>query len=324
MLNLIITIDYEIFGNGRGDVIRHMIIPMGRIASIAEAHNVPVTVMAEMCEYIQFEKYDEALVNDLGYSPSERISTQILEMHERGHDVQLHIHPQFLDAEYSRGRFHLRNPKLSVFDMSYEDVRSMIEMCKDTLESLVPSGSYRCLALRLSNMGWVEPPYHVAKAMEDLGIVVHSLSDIPAPAGNNGLWRLYDLQVYEVPIYSIPAKLHSFLKPGFLLPLLYVWVHDPPTSPTGRSSLKGSGGSGRVMKFDISKLSWREMVGMLDHALNVYDTAENEVPVVAIGHTKDFFNSSNFKKFLEIVTRDYSHAVRFTTFSEFVEQVLSG
>ena len=324
MLNVIISVDYEIFGNGRGDAVKHMINPMNKIAAIAETYDVPVTVMVEMCEYLQFEKYDDNLIEDLGYSPKEKTALQIREMYERGHDVQLHIHPQFLNAEYAGKRFHLRNPELSVFEMSYEQVYDMIGQCKERLESLVPSGSYRCLALRLSNMGWVEAPYHVAKAMEDLEIAVHSLSDTPAPAGSRGFWRLHDLQVYEVPIYSIPAKLHSFLKPRFLLPLLYVWLYDPPTSPTSRPSLKGSGYGGRVMKFDMSKLSWREMVGMLDHALNVYDTAENEVPVVAIGHTKDFFNSGNFRRFLEVAVRDYSHAVRFTTFSEFVKNALSG
>jgi hypothetical protein len=66
------------------------------------------------------------------------------------------------------------------------------------------------------------------------------------------------------------------------------------------------------------------MLDFLDAGLELYDYKNNNVPLVMIGHSKDFFNEKQFDKFLKIATEKYlpTGEIRFTTFREFVENNL--
>lgn len=107
MINILITIDYEIFGKGRGDVREHIIKPMENILEICNRHDVSITIFLEIMEYFAFEKYDEELKEKFGYSPMEEIKDQINRAYDEGHDVQLHIHPQFRNMRFDGDRFVL-------------------------------------------------------------------------------------------------------------------------------------------------------------------------------------------------------------------------
>jgi hypothetical protein len=98
--HLIISVDYEIFGNGTGDVRQHMIEPTERMARICEAHHAPLTVFFEVEEYLAFEKYGPQLTADLGYDPAKLIRNQIADLARRGHDIQLHLHSEWVGARY--------------------------------------------------------------------------------------------------------------------------------------------------------------------------------------------------------------------------------
>ena len=41
---VILSVDYEIFGNGSGDVVQHIIDPTNRMAGACQYHGVPLTV----------------------------------------------------------------------------------------------------------------------------------------------------------------------------------------------------------------------------------------------------------------------------------------
>ncbi|AFL95038.1 hypothetical protein CL1_0833 [Thermococcus cleftensis] len=325
MIHIIMTIDYEIFGNGRGDVKRHMIEPMNRLLGITNRYNVPLTIMFEVYEYIYFKKYDDRLRRDFGYSPAEIIQDQINTAYEHGHDIQLHIHPQFVKMRYIHKRFIPEIPELSVFDMNEQEVYNLIRRGKETLESMISANDYQCNALRLSNMGWVPAPVHVARAMERLGIVVHSLASMCAPIRTTGYQRIGDTRVYEIPIYTVPTKGYEYLKPRYLSTLAYVWLHSPPrifkksdkklTSHKDHQNCRG-------IKWDLSKLSYKDMIKMLDYAIEHYDYENYEIPLVMIGHTKDFFNDKNLEKFIKTVLDEYKSTVRFSTFSKFITENL--
>jgi hypothetical protein len=56
------------------------------------------------------------------------------------------------------------------------------------------------------------------------------------------------------------------------------------------------------------------MILLLEYGMTKYDFENKEIPLVMIGHNKDFFNQKNFKKFLSIVKKKYHNSVRFNTF----------
>ena len=51
MIPLILSLDYEIFGNGAGDVIRDVIEPTQRMLRICDRHGAKMTIMFEVGEY---------------------------------------------------------------------------------------------------------------------------------------------------------------------------------------------------------------------------------------------------------------------------------
>jgi hypothetical protein len=328
MFNIIITLDYEIFGNGKGDVEKHILNPAKKIFDITANFNVPISIMFEIYQYIAYKKYNDVIENDLGYSPEKIIKNQIKDAYNKGNDIQLHIHPQFYKMIYKNKRFILKNPKLSVHDLEEENVYELIKTGKEELELLINNPDYRCTTLRLSNMGWIEAPRNTLKPMEKLGIIIHSLSDEYKEENNQGFWKLFDSRVYEIPIFAIEKKIYQLIKARGIFTLFYNWIHSPQfgypsTSENEREKISPKNKHYRL-KWDYSKLSYKEMINFLEKAICKYNYEKYEIPLVMIGHTKDFFNNKNLEKFLEISTKEYVNKgiARFTTFKDFIDRNL--
>jgi len=328
MINIIISLDYEIFGNGKGDIKKHILNPTKNILDISNKFKIPISIMFEIYEYIAYEKYNDELERDLGYSPAKQIKNQITTAYENGHDIQLHIHPQFTEMEYKQKKFILKNPKLSALDLNEDDAYKLIKTGKEKLESIINSSDYKCMTLRLSNMGWIEAPKNTLKPMEKLGLKIHSLSDTCKKNDNLGFWKLFNSQVYEIPIYSIQEKYYKSFNARRMFTLSYIWTHSPPKrrrryskTQSKQTSLKNKH---YRSKWDFSKLSYKEMINYLDQAIRKYDYKKYDIPLVMMGHTKDFFNYKNFERFLETTTNEYVNKgiARFTTFKEFSEKYM--
>jgi len=327
MLNIIITIDYEIFGNGKGDVKKHILHPTDKLLDISKKYNIPFTFMFEIYEYIAFEKYNKEMEIDFGYSPAEQIKKQIQNLHTKGHDVQLHIHPQFAEMEYRQKKFIIKDPALSVLNLKDKEVYKLIKIGKEKLESLLSFNNYTCTALRLSNMPWIEAPKNTIKPMEKLGIKIHSLSAECKTKNELGYWKLNNNQVFEIPIYTISTRIYKLINLRLIFTLFYIWKYSFPKYRFifhfSHRKLKDYNSS-YCSKWDFSKLTYKDMTKYLEQAIKTYDYKRYEIPLVMIGHTKDFFNDKNFIKFLQAATREYVNKgiARFTTFREFAEKYM--
>ena len=138
----LLTVDYEIFGNGTGDVRQHMVEPTERMARICERHNAPLTVFFEAEEYLAFERYASVLESSLGYDPAALIRKQVAALARRGHDFQLHLHPQWHGAKLEGGQWRLQ-PEMETVDHLFETVEetsAYIRERKELLESLLADG----------------------------------------------------------------------------------------------------------------------------------------------------------------------------------------
>ena len=71
MIYSLVTIDYELFGNGTGDLIKSVIEPTNAILDICEKYNAKLTIFFDVCEYWAFQKafYDRKLTF-LKYNPA--------------------------------------------------------------------------------------------------------------------------------------------------------------------------------------------------------------------------------------------------------------
>ncbi len=134
-MNILITIDYELFGNGTGDVCTHMIEPANRLMTLGEKYNIPVTFFVEIEEYLAFERYSSELTKKLGYDPAEMVRKQVGDIVRRGHDVQLHIHPQWKDAHFENGSWIL-NRDVNNIDSLFNDIQDTVDYIKTRKNAL--------------------------------------------------------------------------------------------------------------------------------------------------------------------------------------------
>jgi hypothetical protein len=154
---LVISVDYEIYGNGTGDVRQLMIEPAERMARICERHGVPLTVFFETEEYLAFSQAASELRQCFGYDPAKVIRDQVISLVRRGHDFQLHSHPKWFGARFSGGRWAVRPEELSVDELfeTQDEIDRYISVRKAVLEEIVSSATpgrqvraYRAGALR--------------------------------------------------------------------------------------------------------------------------------------------------------------------------------
>ena len=192
--SLLLTLDYELYGDGSGDVFKHIVEPTEKILAIAERYNAKITVFFEVVEYWQLKQEWEK-GNRMGYdrNPVEAMEKQVLDMISRGHDVQLHIHPQWVNAKWNDGKWEvdLSNWRLGTFTTPTMTIKQLIAKGKRTLEEMIrPSfPGYECIALRAGGFN-AQPSQEIVSAMHELGIRFDS-SIVPG-GKEDGKLSVYD------------------------------------------------------------------------------------------------------------------------------------
>lgn len=196
----IFTLDYELYGDGSGDVFEHMIKPTEELLQLFGETAIKITIFFEVIEYWRLkEEWEKG--NTMGYSnnPISAIDNQIRKAIQDGHDVQLHLHPQWLGAEYKNDKWigDEHNYRLSKYrNTKNVSLEALIKSGAETLERIIcpVKSGYQCLALRA---GWynVDPGYEIIEAMKSCGLMADS-SVVPG-AFNEGDIADYDFR--EVP-----------------------------------------------------------------------------------------------------------------------------
>lgn len=174
-MNFLLTLDYELFGNGSGDVFHDIIEPTEKLLAVARKYGVKFTVFFEVVEYWKLkEEWEKG--NNMGYAsnPVLAMESQIIQMAQEGHDIQLHIHPQWVDAKFEDGswRVNLEEWRLSSFrGGKKEKIEELLLKGKNTLEQLLQpvAPSYSCVALRAGGYN-AQPSETIVKAIKTVGL----------------------------------------------------------------------------------------------------------------------------------------------------------
>ena len=66
-MNYILTFDYELFGDGSGDLFLDVINPMQNILNICNSKNIKLTIFFEILEFIEIKK-EWNKGNKMGYT----------------------------------------------------------------------------------------------------------------------------------------------------------------------------------------------------------------------------------------------------------------
>jgi len=167
---LALTHDWELRGNGSGDIERIQFAPLRELLGIYHRYGVRSTFQAELMQQLTFRKF-EAQHTELK-TLADRWDEHAREAFRQGHDIQLHIHPQWLGARYDDGQWRLHGD-WSLLNYDPETAYSMLTAGKEYLEALLRplDPSYKCLAFRAGALA-VAPSPDLLKLLVKLGIVL--------------------------------------------------------------------------------------------------------------------------------------------------------
>src|SRR6185437_6298243 len=330
--HIVVSVDYEIFGNGEGDVRRHIIDPTERMARLCEKYGAPLTVFFEVEEYLAFMKFRDALVKSLGHDPAELIRQQIISFAKAGHDIQLHLHPQWHGADFKNGKWilHTENRTVDSLFETQEETTRFIGERKAVIEEMLAEAGGRQQKVTAYRAGAfsAQPGRKLLPALASNGFVIDSwvrkclvqdkdygsgLDYRKAPSAKEP-WRVSrDVieadpigPIWEVPIYSrMGRRFQQFtvrrLRAKFSKNIPKAQKHDMVQKlGIGKNPVK-------ILKFlaqpipiklDFHNQPPHTLVNWIKSA----PMAKNGGPdvLVLIGHTKEHTDDMAFEKFLAL------------------------
>jgi hypothetical protein len=169
-VQLVLSDDWELRGDGSGNMRAMQFATLRRLCEVYEASGLRLTINAEVGQQLAHRR--------LGPRHPElaRLADEwdgaIREACRRGHDVQLHVHPQWCDATYRDGRWHLQG-SWSLLDYPRDALERMLGAGKAYLESVLAPvvPGYTCTAFRAGS--WcIAPSHDLLSVLADIGISV--------------------------------------------------------------------------------------------------------------------------------------------------------
>src|SRR6266849_1108234 len=102
---LALTHDWELRGDGSGDIEQIQFAPLRKLLEIYAKVGARTTILPDVMQQLAFRRSESKHpdLKPLADSWDERARDAFRE----GHDVQLHLHPQWRKAEYKDGRWQL-------------------------------------------------------------------------------------------------------------------------------------------------------------------------------------------------------------------------
>jgi len=341
--HLILTVDYEVFGNGQGCLQRCVVEPALRLLQVAEQHSAPITFFAEAAELM-------AMQREIGDVAVREVKSQLASAVAAGHDVQLHLHPQWTDARRRQdGGWNLDYGRWRIGDLAEEDTDALIATGKSWLDDVAfaKSPGRGCNAFRAGS--WcIQPSERVVHSLKRHGFVVEStvvpgmrrsapsewsdfrvVPELPfwpvdgdvCVASNSGLW--------EVPIASgrvgrleqLSAELqardtvNSRFAPGCegSYSIRTVGVLDRAAAHFRKLLDLG------LAKLDFSTLPTETLVALTKDWTGRFSQYQ-PTPIVAIAHTKNWTerSSSHLTRYL---TWAREAGIQFSTYSGWLESL---
>lgn len=343
--HILITLDYELFGDGSGDVMKTMITPTDHILDILDKHNAKLTIFAELLELWEMKKaMNEGILSLKEYDPCEKIDSQIKRVVSKGHDVQFHMHPQWLDSKYENGKWKLnfdywRTPMVPGGLGSEDDAKSLVGLFskgKAYLENLCKpvNQEYICVAYR-AGAHCIQPHKDVFMAMEKTGFTVdstvfpggyekseHSFYDFR----NIGTYLPYRPSLDDIGKHESGGKILELPLYAKKISLAQAAIFRNTAKPPNQEYSAGGGkkitappGMSWSKRWDFDKLNARGMKSFLKKALA--EKSDKTRILVMTGHAKTFNNAHGLDEFLKWTAKQMKKnpGLRFSTLREAVQ-----
>ena len=349
-LRLLLSFDHELSLGGADSYANNMFDPTDRLIDLADELDVPITLFTDVCCAIRFRRWDARGFFD----PFRR---QVEVAIDRGHDVQLHLHPHWMDTEYRDGRFfpartyslgdfHDREWPNNISGIVQQGVELLNELCRPVRPD------YRCVAFRAGGCSMAPRTTEILEALYENGIRIESsiakgfqygcelwkvdYRNMPGSANwfispSGPLNREATSGLYEIPIAARPRT------PVNNIPFLFkrVLYRNRQYATGGRSIDVGATSVIDKLKRLAPHSTW--MLGFDNHTESVADvmrtlkshirshSQEDEITCSVISHPKFMgdYARSVMKSFVERVRAEFCDRVSFCNYQQFYYDFLS-
>jgi len=332
MIEVIFTLDYEIYGNGEGFLRELVYEPAAKLMEVFNKFENRFVAFVEAAELEKIKEHrsDKAI---------DQVRGQIEDLYKHGFEIGLHIHPQWYNAQRENGKWALDYSEYNLCVLPRERIRQIVDKSIGFLRNVLGDSVFKPLSFRAGN--WLfQPALPVAGVLAEHGVRVDSSVfkgglqrqqglDYRRALKNGYFWRfatevnVEDTQgtLLELPIYTqmVPFwKMATGKRIGL-------------QQKSGGRVKSGKGRFSRLtdflrfrypQKLDFCRMTKDELTSMMDRVLEEDQASPTEYrPIVAIGHTKDLVDTETVEAFLSYLDKK---KIPVTTFEKIYPKVAQG
>ena len=325
MINIAFTIDYEIYGNGEGSLKELILEPARKLKNIFDQAGAKLVLFVEVAE---LEKIEEAKSDPEIYD----VKNQIKELHREGHEIALHLHPQWFNGNYKNGKWELDISEYNLCVLPEKRIEEIVDRSIKYLRTILHDPHYTPLSFRAGN--WLfQPTQPAAQILFNRGIKVdssvfkgglqHQTKLDYRPALKNGYFWKFQNDVnkstngegmIEFPIYS------EMVPPWRMATKKRLGIQQKASTnrKTFKDKMKWVMDLARPLqplKLDFCRMTIDELICMMNGIIKSdQKRPDSYTPIAAIGHTKDLVDFKTVESFLAYLN---SKKIRIFTFQQF-------
>lgn len=169
-LAIVLTNDWELFGDGSGDYFELQHKPLFELFDVLSANDARITLMAEVFQQWSYTAIagSHPYAKEIEQGWLEAVSETV----RRKSDVQLHLHPQWLNARFDGGRWSLNMENWSLSSLKSDVISKIIADGKRYLEDTLRKidDGYRCIAFR-AGAYCIQPEQPILAALKKNGFI---------------------------------------------------------------------------------------------------------------------------------------------------------
>ncbi len=337
MIELIFTVDYEIYGDGTGSVTRLVTEPGEELLSLFSSYKIPIVFFVEAAEFIAMERYGALFEKELS-----DVKDQIRRFSASGFEIGLHLHPQWFESSYKKGQGWLLDyASYNMCILPREKIEEFVKQGIAYLRAALNDSGFIPVSFRAGN--WLlQPTTVVSEVLAHHGILVDSSVFKGGYQGKYGLdyrralsngyyWRFSkDVNIpdekgplIEIPIYTKMVPIWRMLSRKRLALSTRSKTKGANTPSKNSSSyldkIKRIRDFMRFtypLKLDFCRMTFHEFSKVFEEILREDEGTPNVLkPIVSIGHTKDLVSKDEIKRILDFISEK---SIKCSTFSKIV------
>ncbi len=354
--NILIEDDWEVMGNGLGNVAQLQYLPSLFFMKLANRLGIKLTFMVDVVQQLVYSNH---IHSDYNIKLQKNLwDDNILLMKSYGFDVQLHLHPQWMNATLKDGFFYLGN-NWNFGRYSNADQDMLIRESVNYLENLITpiDPDYKVIAYKGGSWG-LQPSGDLLRNMEKHGIriVMGVRKGMALPSNGVDYTTLEEPNMPYYPDYNDLCKVSPEKKEITIIPLQIV-----TPGIKGLSYLAADMVKRKISKKDsirhfyngqipdkISGLSpvsedsrprfpfvnykthlkignqpYSYLKTSFDQVINrLSDTPFERIPILIECHTKQYNNYfKDIERFLSYVLEKYGDIAEFSCLTEYLKEI---